>query len=39
MDIQTDIDMLMQADLKDWHHYENEQKIQELRELLEQVQT
>ena len=39
MDIQTNIDMLMQAVLKDWHHYENERKLQELRELLEQIQT
>lgn len=38
MDIQTNIDMLMQADLKDWHYYENKQKIQELRDRLEQVQ-
>ncbi len=34
MDIQTNVDMLMQADLKDWHYYENKQKIQELIALL-----
>ncbi len=39
MDIQTNVDILMQADLKDWHHFENKWKIQELRERLEQVQT
>ncbi len=39
MDIQTNIDMLMQADLKDWHHYKNEWTIQELSKLLEQVQS
>ena len=38
MDIQTNIDILTQADLKDWHHYENQRKLQELRERLEQVQ-
>ena len=37
MDIQTNIDILLQADLKDWHHYENQRKLQELREQLEQV--
>ena len=34
MDIQTNVNMLMQADLKDWHHYEAEQKKLELIALL-----
>jgi len=34
MDIQTNVDMLMQADLKDWHHYLAEQKKRELIALL-----
>ena len=38
MDIQTNVDILMNADLKDWHYYENKQKLQELREKLEQIQ-
>lgn len=36
MDIQTNVDMLLQADLKDWHHYEAEQKKRELIALLKE---
>ena len=37
MDTQTNVDMLMQADLKDWHHYEIESKRRELLARLEKV--
>lgn len=36
MDIQTNVDMLMQADLKDWHHYLVEQKKRDLIALLKE---
>ena len=37
MDTQTNVDLLMQADLKDWHHYEIENKRRELLARLEKV--
>ena len=39
MDIQTNVDMLMLADLKDWHFYETQNKIHELNALLEAAET
>ena len=37
MDIQKNVDMLMQADQKDWHHYEIENKRLELIARLEKI--
>ena len=37
MDIQNNVDMLMQADQKDWHYYEIENKRRELLARLEQI--
>lgn len=39
MDIQTNVDMLMQADLKDWHHYLAEQNKRELIALLKALES
>ena len=39
MDIQTNVNMLMLADLKDWHFYETQNKIHELTALLEATET
>lgn len=39
MDIQTNVDMLMLADLKDWHFYEMQNKVHELIALLEAAET
>ena len=36
MDIQTNVDILMQADFKDWHYYEMQQKKMELISLLKE---
>lgn len=30
MDVKTNLDMLLQADMKDWHYYEMQQKCSEL---------
>ena len=37
MDIQTNVDMLTQADYKDWNYYANQEKIQKLRLKLEKI--
>ena len=37
MDIQTNVDMLTQADYKDWNHYAIQEKIQKLRLKLEKI--
>ena len=36
MDIQTNVDILTQADLKDWHYYEMQQKKIELIAILKE---
>lgn len=37
MDIQTNVDMLIQADYKDWNHYAIQEKMQKLRLKLEKI--
>jgi len=38
MDIQTNVDMLTQADYKDWNHYGIEEKRQKLLSKLEKLE-
>lgn len=37
MDIQTNVDMLTQADYKDWNYYDIEEKRQKLLSKLEKI--
>ena len=37
MDIQTKIDLCMTADFKDWGYYKTQEKIRELKELIEKI--